>query len=95
MNYDLPLFRPPSEARSLIFQVTLGCSWNRCRFCGMYKTKKFLVRPFEELEREVLEMSRRHPGARRVFLGDGDPLEAPIDHLLGIPRPAELQLPLP
>lgn len=84
MNYDLPLFRPPSEARSLIFQVTLGCSWNRCRFCGMYKTKKFLVRPFEELEREVLEMSRRHPGARRVFLGDGDPLEAPIDHLLGI-----------
>jgi len=84
MNYDLPLFRPPSEAGSLIFQVTLGCSWNRCRFCAMYKTKKFLVRPFEEMEREVLEMARRHPGARRVFLGDGDPLEAPIDHLLGI-----------
>jgi radical SAM superfamily enzyme YgiQ (UPF0313 family) len=84
MNYDLPLFRPPSEARSLIFQVTLGCSWNRCRFCAMYKTKKFLVRPFEEMEREVLEMARRHPGARRMFLGDGDPLEAPIDHLLGI-----------
>lgn len=84
MEYDLPLFRPPSESKSLIFQVTLGCSWNRCRFCGMYKTKKFLVRPFEELEREVLGMSRRYPRARRVFLGDGDPLEAPIDHLLGI-----------
>jgi len=84
MEYDMPLFRPPSEARSLIFQVTLGCSWNRCRFCRMYKTKTYLVRPFEAVEREIAEMSRRHPGARRVFLGDGDPLEAPTDHLLGI-----------
>jgi radical SAM superfamily enzyme YgiQ (UPF0313 family) len=80
----MPLFRPPSEARSLIFQVTLGCSWNRCLFCRMYKTKKYLVRPFEEVEMEVRAMSRRYPGARRIFLGDGDPLEAPTDHLLGI-----------
>lgn len=84
MEYDMPLFRPPSEARSLIFQVTLGCSWNRCMFCQMYKAKKYLVRPFEEVEKEVLEMSRRYPGARKVFLGDGDPLEAPADHLLRI-----------
>ena len=41
MEYDLPLFRPPSEARSLIFQVTLGCSWNRCLFCTSYGTKEF------------------------------------------------------
>jgi radical SAM superfamily enzyme YgiQ (UPF0313 family) len=47
MEYDFPLFRPPSEARSLIFQVTLGCSWNRCRFCTSYRTKEFQVRPFE------------------------------------------------
>jgi radical SAM superfamily enzyme YgiQ (UPF0313 family) len=84
MEYDMPLFRPPSEARSLIFQVTLGCSWNRCLFCRMYKTKKYLVRPFEEVEMEVREMARRYPGARKVFLGDGDPLEAPTDHLLAI-----------
>ena len=49
MEYDFPLFRPPSEARSLIFQVTLGCSWNRCRFCASYRTKEFRVRPFEEV----------------------------------------------
>ena len=57
MNYDLPLFRPPSEAGSLIFQVTLGCSWNRCGFCTSYRTKEFRVRPFEEVERDVVEMS--------------------------------------
>jgi len=84
MEYDAPLFRPPSEAGSLIFQVTLGCSWNRCLFCAMYKTKKYLVRPFEELEKDVAEMSRRFPGARKIFLADGDPLEAPTGHLVKV-----------
>ena len=62
MEYDFPLFRPPSEARSLIFQVTLGCSWNRCLFCTSYRTKEFLVRPFEAVERDIVEMSGRYPG---------------------------------
>jgi radical SAM superfamily enzyme YgiQ (UPF0313 family) len=84
MEYDFPLFRPPSEARSLIFQVTLGCSWNRCRFCTSYRTKEFLVRPFEEVERDVLEMSRRSPDARKIFLADGDPMAAPTDYLLKV-----------
>jgi radical SAM superfamily enzyme YgiQ (UPF0313 family) len=84
MEYDMPLFRPPSEARSLIFQVTLGCSWNRCVFCAMYKTKDYLVRPFEDLERDVMEMSRRYPDTRKIFLADGDPLAAPTDHLLRV-----------
>ena len=84
MEYDMPLFRPPSEADSLIFQVTLGCSWNRCRFCAMYKAKEFAVRPFGEVEREVAEMSRRFPGTRRIFLADGDPVEAPADHLVKV-----------
>ncbi len=82
MEYDMPLFRPPSEARSLIFQVTLGCSWNKCLFCDMYKTKKFLVRPFEELEKDVVEMSRRYPETKRIFMADGDALAAPVDHIL-------------
>jgi radical SAM superfamily enzyme YgiQ (UPF0313 family) len=81
MEYDFPLFRPPSEARSLIFQVTLGCSWNRCRFCASYRTKEFQVRPFEEVERDVVEMSGRYPGARKIFLADGDPMAAPTDYL--------------
>ncbi|MCU0575481.1 MAG: radical SAM protein [Desulfobacterota bacterium] len=84
MEYDMPLFRPPSEARSLIFQVTLGCSWNRCMFCAMYKTKSFLVRPFEEVERDVVEMSWRYPDTRKIFLADGDPLAAPSDYLIKV-----------
>jgi len=84
MEYDFPLFRPPSEARSLIFQVTLGCSWNRCRFCASYRTKEFRVRPFEEVERDVVEMSGRYPGTRKIFLADGDPMAAPTDYLLQV-----------
>ncbi len=84
MEYDMPLFRPPSEARSLIFQVTLGCSWNRCLFCTSYGTKRFLVRPFEEVEMDVVEMSGRHPNARRIFLADGDPMAAPTDYLVKV-----------
>jgi len=84
MEYDMPLYRPPSEARSLIFQVTLGCSWNRCVFCISYKTKDYLVRPFEEVERDVAEMSRCYPDTKRIFLADGDPLEAPTDHLVKV-----------
>ncbi len=57
MEYDMPLYRPPSEGRSLIFQVTLGCSWNKCLFCGMYKGKRFKVRPWEDLRKDIIEMS--------------------------------------
>jgi radical SAM superfamily enzyme YgiQ (UPF0313 family) len=84
MQYDFPLFRPPSEARSLIFQVTLGCSWNRCRFCASYRTKEFLVRPLEEVERDVAEMSARFPDARKIFLADGDPMAAPTGYLVKV-----------
>jgi radical SAM superfamily enzyme YgiQ (UPF0313 family) len=88
MEYDMPLYRPPSEARSLIFQVTLGCSWNKCLFCAMYKTKQFLVRPFEEVEKDIVEMSWRYPGTRKIFLADGDPLAAPTDYLIRVLEPA-------
>ena len=52
-DYDEPVYRPPSEAQSLILQITLGCSQNRCTFCGMYKTKHFTVRPVEEVLAQV------------------------------------------
>lgn len=84
MHYDMPLFRPPSEAASLIFQVTLGCSWNRCRFCSMYHTKKYTVRPWGEIKHDILEMARQEPRTRRIFLADGDALAAPTDHLLKV-----------
>jgi radical SAM superfamily enzyme YgiQ (UPF0313 family) len=73
MAYSLPLFRPPSEAESLILQVTLGCSHNRCTFCAMYRGKRFSVRREEEVLAEIRE-ARAQLGAEvpRVFLADGD-----------------------
>lgn len=71
--YDQPVFRPPSEARSLIFQITLGCSHNKCAFCTMYRSKKFRTKPIEQIRAEIAEAAR-HLGPRvaRVFLADGD-----------------------
>jgi len=72
--YVEPVFRPPSEAYSLILQVTNGCSWNNCTFCEMYTQpqKKFRFKPQEELERELAEIAVSGAPVRRVFLADGD-----------------------
>jgi len=84
MEYSLPLYRPPSEAYSLIFQVTLGCSHNRCAFCTMYRRKKFRIRPWEELKTDILEMALAYRAARRIFLADGDALVIETDYLIQI-----------
>lgn len=81
-SYDEPLYRPPSEGRNLIVQATLGCSFNRCTFCSMYKSKTYQARPFEVVAAEIDMMAARYPGAERVFLADGDALVLPTDHLL-------------
>ncbi|MFZ0842792.1 MAG: radical SAM protein, partial [Nitrosotalea sp.] len=52
-DYDYPLYRPPSEARSLIFQVTLGCSFNQCSYCNMYRSKEYSERPWEQIKAEI------------------------------------------
>lgn len=79
MYYDPPLFRPPSEARSLIIQITYGCSHNKCTFCSMYKSKNFRIRPLEEVYREL----DAYPyDARRIFLADGDALIRKTEELL-------------
>ena len=80
----MPLYRPPSEGRSLIFQITLGCSWNKCLFCGMYKGKRYQVRPWEEIEKDIIEMSWIVPDTRKVFLADGDPLGVDTGFLLRV-----------
>ena len=51
--YDFPLYRPPSEAYSLIIQITLGCSHNKCSFCSMYKEKKFVIKPIEDIKSDI------------------------------------------
>lgn len=72
INYDEPLFRPPSEAYSLIFQATLGCSWNQCAFCEMYSSKKFKARSEEQLFEEIDSVKTQMSDARKVFLADGN-----------------------
>jgi radical SAM superfamily enzyme YgiQ (UPF0313 family) len=76
VQYVEPLFRPPSEARSLIFQVTNGCSWNRCTYCEMYTDaqKKFRPRAEAEVLAEIRACAEQELEPRRVFLADGDAL---------------------
>lgn len=74
INYIEPVFRPPSEAHSLILQVTNGCSWNKCTYCEMYRApqKKFRPKSIAEITDEVIRCSAALGGIRKVFLADGD-----------------------
>ena len=84
VRYKGKVYRPPSEAYSLIIQVTYGCSHNRCAFCDMYDDKHFSMRPMEEI-REDFELARRvYRRVERVFLADGDALMRRTDDLVQI-----------
>ena len=72
IEYDEPVFRPPSEAYSLILQVTLGCSWNKCAFCEMYSTKKFRARSEKDILAEIDKIAKIDSNVRKVFLADGN-----------------------
>ncbi len=82
--YDQPLYRPPSEGRNLIIQATLGCSFNRCSFCSMYRSKTYQARPLEAVFADIDRAAADWPQAQRVFLADGDALALPTGHLLTI-----------
>lgn len=83
-SYNYPLYRPPSEANSLIFQVTLGCSFNKCSFCNMYRSKVYVERPWPEIKAEIDLASDSLLNARRIFLADGDALNLPTGKLIQI-----------
>ena len=80
-SYDYPLYRPPSEAYSLILQITLGCSHNGCVFCGMYQSKKFHVKSIEQVKQEMDMFATRYAHIDKIFLADGNALTASTDFL--------------
>lgn len=84
LGYDYPLYRPPSEANSIIFQVTLGCSFNKCSFCNMYRTKEYSERPWEEIKSEIDIVSKSFPQTERIFLADGDAINLSTEKLVQI-----------
>ncbi len=84
LGYDYPLYRPPSEANSIIFQVTLGCSFNKCSFCNMYRTKEYSERTWEEIKSEIDVVSKSFPQTERIFLADGDAINLDTEKLIQI-----------
>lgn len=84
LHYDSPLYRPPSEAKSLIFQVTLGCSFNECSFCDMYRSKQYSERPWDQVKSEIDLMAKHMPNATRIFLADGDALNLDTQYMIKI-----------
>ena len=84
LNYHAPMYRPPSEGKSLIFQVTLGCSFNECSFCDMYRSKEYSERSWEEVKGEIDLMAKQVPNTTRIFLADGDALNLSTDYMIKI-----------
>jgi radical SAM superfamily enzyme YgiQ (UPF0313 family) len=81
MRYEGKLYRPPSEADAYILQATVGCSWNHCTYCDMYRDKTFRIRDLEATLADLDEAGRTSgAGVEKLFVADGDALVLPMDH---------------
>jgi radical SAM superfamily enzyme YgiQ (UPF0313 family) len=94
MRYEGTVFRPPSEANSFILQATIGCSWNKCTYCDMYREKDFRIRSLADTLEDLALASERY-GQRvdKIFVADGDALVMPLDHWLPILEAAQSEFP--
>ena len=93
MDYQGDIIRPPSEAFSLILQVTLGCSHNRCTFCGAYRDRSFQIKPFERIEQDLEFAAAWCRRQTTLFLADGDALALPHEFLITLLKRIREQLP--
>ncbi|MBU5425526.1 radical SAM protein [Tissierella pigra] len=84
MRYEGSLYRPPSEAYSLIVQATIGCTHNKCTFCSMYKDKQFRVRKLDEIIEDFKVARRKYKSVKRIFIADGDALAIRNEELIEI-----------
>ena len=93
MHYEGNIIRPPSEANSILLQVTVGCSRNKCTFCGTYMDERFRIKPDRIILEDIAFAARYCRRQRRVFLCDGDVMIMPQKRLLRILEEIEKQLP--
>ena len=93
MHYEGNIIRPPSEANSILLQVTVGCSRNKCTFCGTYMGERFRIKPESTIMEDIEFAARYCQRQRRVFLCDGDALIIPQKRLLKILEAIEEKLP--
>lgn len=84
MRYEGIVYRPPSEASSLIIQASIGCSHNKCSFCSMYKDKSFKIRPLEDILDDLEQAKNIYGNIKRIFLADGDALSLKTETLVSI-----------
>ena len=84
MRYEGTIYRPPSEAYSLIVQVTIGCSQNQCIFCNMYKEKRFRIRKTQEVLEDLQDARNKYSYVEKIFLADGDALICKMSQLQSI-----------
>lgn len=84
IQYEGALYRPPSEAYSLIIQATIGCSNNTCTFCSMYKEKQFRIRPIEDVLQDLRIGRELYGYVKRIFIADGDALIMPMENWIRI-----------
>lgn len=93
MHYEGNIIRPPSEARSIILQVTVGCSHNRCTFCPTYLGVRFRIKDEYTISSDIRYAAEAFPRARRLFITDGDALVIPFERLYAILKEINAEIP--